>query len=163
MTNTIIQFDFSDEVFMTAIYIRSDTHQDTFIPFLTDIVKSCEGTKNYRGWSYVVAEIITKITNKYDKKVKFILESQFEPNHVCFKYKITVPNDISSSLIEIVKIKNIIKKNVAGEMIDITVFDGLLKDFNDKIIKQNNSYRIKEIEKEIKDLQLELNNLKNDN
>jgi len=70
MTDTIIQFKYSDDVFMTAIFIKSDTHQETFIPSLLDIVKSCEYTNK-------------NISNMHDDKFKFISHpKEMEPEDV---------------------------------------------------------------------------------
>ena len=48
MTDSVIQFKYSDDVHMTAIYIKSDTHQQIFIPLLLDIIKECEYTNRNR-------------------------------------------------------------------------------------------------------------------
>ena len=131
MTDTIIQFKFSDDVHMVGIYIKSDTQQEDFIPELYNIVKTCEFTNKKRDWSYVVAEIVSKITNNYGTLVKFILESQNEPSTVIYKYTITITEDIykndENKLIDFCKIKYIS---------DTKPFDGLLKDFCQKIIKE---------------------------
>ncbi len=154
MTDSIIQFKYSDDVHMVGIYIKSDTHQHTFIPLLYDIVKSCEYTNRNRSWSYVVAEIVTKITNKYESLVSFVLESQFDLRMVIHKYSITITENMyettENKLLDFCKIKYIDKEQS---------FDGLLKDFYEKIIKENNRYRITELEEEIKEKQEELKEL----
>lgn len=155
MTDSIIQFKYSDDVFMTGIYIKSDTHQEKFIPLLLDIVKSCEHINNRRGWAYVVAEIVAKITNKHDESVTFILESQIETSFAVYKYSVTVSEDLYSDkenrLIDYLKIKY---------FHDEDGFDGLLKDFEKKITSQDNQYRIDKLENDIKEKQKELKNLK---
>ncbi len=132
MTDSIIQFNYSDGVFMTAIYIKSDSHQDTFIPQLFNIIKTCEYTNKRRGWAYVVAEIVSNLVEKYEGLVKFILESQIEPSHVIYKYSITVENELynneSNKLVDFLKIKYFDEEEG---------FDGLLKDFEKSITLTN--------------------------
>jgi len=101
-----------------------------------------------------VAEIVAKITTKYKSLVKIILESQIEPSYVIYKYSITITEDIyedkENQLIDFCKIKYIDKTHP---------FDGLLKDFYEKLIQENKEYRIKELEEDIKKKQKELDNL----
>ena len=94
MTDTIVQFRYSDDVFMTAIYIKSDSHQENFIPLLIGIVSDCEKIHQKRGWAYVVAEIVSKIVSDFNGLVKFILESQIEPTNCIYKYSITISEDL---------------------------------------------------------------------
>ena len=103
----------------------------------------------------MVAEIVTKITTKYESLVQFILESQIEPSHVIYKYSLLITEDIyenkENKLIDFCKIKYIDKTNP---------FNWLLKDFYENLIQENNQYRIKELEEDIKEKQEELQNLK---
>lgn len=161
MTDTIIQFKYSDNVHMVAIYIKSDTHQTEFIPFLYDVVKSCQYTAINRHFGYVIAEIIAKITNKYESLLSIALEDAIDTPHVIYKYIITVSNDFyvnkidnkfqDYKLLDYLKIKYIETDEP---------FDGLLKDFYNKIITIDNSYLINELEVEIEQKQKRLENLK---
>lgn len=155
MTDSVIQFKYSDDVHMTALYIKSDTHQEVFVPLLFDIIKKCEYTNKNRGWGYTVAEIVSKITQEYESLVSFILESQIEPTICIYKYEITITEDIynnkENKLVDYCRIKYLDNKKP---------FDGLLKDFVKKLTSKNNEYRIKQLEEEIDKRQNELNELK---
>jgi hypothetical protein len=161
MTDTIIQFKYSDNVHLVALYIKSDTHQELFIPLLFDIALSCEYTSRNRGWDYVVAEMVSKLVQKYDSKVKFILESQCESLNVIYRYSVTVKESLynrkqnpladPNKLIDFLEIKYFATKYT---------FTGLLKDFYNNIIQLNNQYLIEKTEKEISLLQSNLKGLK---
>ncbi len=160
MTDTVIQFTYSDSVHMVALYIKSDTHQDLFIPFLNSVVEACESANLHRGWDYVVAKMTSLIVDKHTDQVKFILESQIEPTTCCFKYTVTIDEDIyRGPFINIVEppIKKKLKDYVK---ISCDTFNGLLKDFNTHIINESKEYEIQELEQEIQELTLRLNTLK---
>lgn len=146
---------------MIALYIKSDTHQQSFISFLNKVIKSCEQTNKNRSWSYVVAEMIAKIVNRYESLVQILLENQVIDNDsktVIYKYSITITEDLyskpSNKLIDYIKISCIDKNDP---------FDGLFKDFYQKIVHDNNNdYRINELKAEIEDKQKELDELYKD-
>lgn len=73
MTDSIIQFNYSDNIHLTTIYIRSDTHEETFIPELKKIIDEFDyeerGKEGRLNWGYVVLAIINKISKwvgRYD-------------------------------------------------------------------------------------------------
>jgi hypothetical protein len=155
MTDTIIQFKYSDDVHMVALYIKSDTYHETFIPLLFDSIKKCEYTNRNRGWSYAVVEIISKITKEYESLVSIILESQIKSTTPIYKYEITITEDIynnrENKLVDYCRIKSN-SKNI--------LFDGLFKDLVKQLLSESNEYRIKQIKEDIEKLQSELDNIK---
>ena len=157
MTDSIVQFKFADEKHMVAIYIKSDTHQENFIPFLMDVVNNCQRTHEKRGWYYVVNEMVARITSKHNANVGFLLESQLDNFCVIYRYEISIKeeayNSKDSHLSDYLTIKEVDKNKKY-------CFSGLLKDFSAQIIDENNSYLILDLENAIAEKQKKLNELR---
>ena len=165
MTDSVLQFNYSDNVHIVSIYIRSDTHEEDFIPFLCDVIKTCEHTSRNRSWNYTVAEIVAKIINKYDSGVKFIFETKDKDCRVIYKHTISILDDyynydfsFNNSNVKLIDYVIIDSKYPISKN---KIFKGKIVDYYNKIIKDNNTYLIKELEEEIKEKQEHLNGLKN--
>jgi hypothetical protein len=163
MTDSIVQFKYSDDVHLIALYIRSDTHQEKFIPDLFEIAKSCEYTSLNRSFDYVVAEMVSKIVSKYESSVKIILESQVGYKIACYKYCISINEGYykkSNSILHSKSLKDYITIKCLNTP---NPFDGLLKDFYQKVVSGNNTYLIKELEAKIKSHKEKIKKLKQKN
>lgn len=95
-TDSIVRFNYSDGVPLLTIYIKSDSHLEKFIPILQNIVEECDNISKYRAWSYVVAEIVSKlIQNEHFHALIKICHIHFEPENcnTIFRHVISIKEE----------------------------------------------------------------------
>lgn len=135
MTNSILQFRFSNDVHLISIYIHSDTHEEVFIPALVKIMNQIDEdeqfssySSNRLNWDYMVMVIIHKIFSYFGRhdQIKIINEIPKKDKCNTIYFYIIKPND------------NYSKKNPLYESLDIEntmplsskiLFNGKLKDY----------------------------------
>jgi hypothetical protein len=60
-TDSVVTFKYSDGIPLLTIYIKSDSHLETFIPKLQKIIEESDTVSMRRSWDYVVAEIVSRL------------------------------------------------------------------------------------------------------
>lgn len=48
MTDSVIQFDYSDKTHCVSIFLKANTHKETFIPLLGNICNSIDRIKMFK-------------------------------------------------------------------------------------------------------------------
>lgn len=141
MTDSIIQFNYSDENHLTTIYVRADTHKEDFIPILenicTDIDKSERFQDGRLNWENMCLEIIKRLSEWVDRPdgIKITTQKKDEDCNVIYKHVITPISKIYlDKPIQLSKALNISSKYPIG---DEKIFEGTLFDFCCDIKKQN--------------------------
>lgn len=98
MTDSVIQFNYSDNVHLTTIYIKADTHQEKFIPELKKMIDEIDHSERFQtgrlNWENMVLAIINKISNFVDRfdGIKIMNEVSIERCNVIYRHVIT-PNE----------------------------------------------------------------------
>ncbi len=139
MTDSVIQFNYSDNVHLTTIYIRANTHQETFIPILKGFIDEIEYDERYEigrlNWTNVVLAIINKISKWVDRYdgIRILQEVPIEDCKCIFRHLIT-PNE------------NYSNKNIS--LSDILIFDSIYPIGNEKIFNGTLSEYFNKIELE---------------
>lgn len=103
-TDSVITFKYSDGVPLLTIYIKSDTHVEKFIPLLQKIVEEVEWVSRRRGWDYVVAEILSKLVQKFDSLVKICgVHYESDQCNTIYRHVISIDEDYYSSIDNLLK------------------------------------------------------------
>ena len=137
MTDSVIQFNYSDNTYLTSIYVRANTHIETFIPQLKKICDDIDSSeKNYNGrlnWENMVLEIISHIVQWVNRPdgIKIIIETPDCDCNTIYKHTITPIGYIySDKNIQTSKTLNI---NSIYPLLKKEIFNGILHDFDYEI------------------------------
>lgn len=137
MTDSVIQFNYSDNNHMTSIYVRANTHKESFIPLLEEMCADIDKSERFHegrlNWGNMVLEIIYKIATWVDRPdgIKLITKTADKDCNVIYKHTIQPINDLySDKTIQTSKTLNINSKYPGSKT---KLFNGLLFDFAVKI------------------------------
>lgn len=156
MTNSIIQFMYSDNVHMAAIYIDSDAFEFELIQNIFHAIENCESLNKTKGWGYIVPKIISHLTAKYDGKIKFVLEKAVMPAMVIHKYQISIDESLYKN--EHNKLQDYCTIKCLGVK---DGFDGLLKEFLKVLKGENIDEQINSLKNELSTIKAKIKELKN--
>ncbi len=98
-TDSIVNFKYSDGVPLITIYIKSDSHLETFIPLLQKAMDESDTVSMRRSWDYVVAEIISRlIQSKELHSLIKICHKHYEPEdcNTIYRHVISIKEEYYS-------------------------------------------------------------------
>jgi hypothetical protein len=139
MTDSVIQFNYSDGNHLTTIYVRANTHKEEFIPILEGICADIDKAERFQtgrlNWENMCLEFIKRLSDWVDRSdgIKITTLTEDKNCNVIYKHIIQpISEYYSNSNIQTSKTLNITSKYaIGGELI----FNGTLFDF---VIELNN-------------------------
>lgn len=140
MTDSVIQFNYSDGTHLTTVYVRANTHKEEFIPILEAIFADIDKAERFQSgrlnWENMCLEFIKRLSDWVDRPdgIKITTEKEDKDCNVIYKHIIQPISDKYSDVsIQTSKTLNIISKYpIGGELI----FKGILFDFVIKLKNQ---------------------------
>lgn len=141
MTDSVLQFNYSDGNHLTTVYVRANTHKEEFIPILEGIFADIDKAERFQtgrlNWENMCLEFIKRLSSWVDRPdgIKITTEKEDKDCNVIYKHIIQPISDkYSDSSIQTSKTLNITSKYpISGELI----FEGILFDFVIKLKNQN--------------------------
>jgi len=133
MTDSVIQFNYSDGKHLTTIYVRANTHHEDFIPILEEICADIDNAERFNGgrlnWGNFCLEMIKRLCKWVDRPdgIKIITETNDKNCNTIYKHVIEPISDkYLDFTLQTSKTLNITSKyQIGGELI----FNGTLYDF----------------------------------
>ncbi|RLD54553.1 MAG: hypothetical protein DRJ01_17880 [Bacteroidetes bacterium] len=133
MTDSVIQFNYSDGNHLTTIYVRANTHKEEFIPILENICADIDKSERFQdgrlNWGNMCLEFIKRLTQWVDRPdgTEITTYKEDKDCNVIYKHIIQpIAHIYSDKTVQLSKTLNISSKHpIGGE----EIFNGTLFDF----------------------------------
>lgn len=143
MTDSIIQFNYSDGNHLTTIYVRANTHKEDFIPVIEGIFADIDKVEILQSgrlnWQNMCLEAIKRLSEWVDRPdgIEITIEKEDEDCNTIYKHTIQpISEHYSDFSMQTSKTLNITSKY---PMSDELIFNGTLFDFVRELKKRESN------------------------